>query len=77
MCKNLFTERIVQNVTVIILFVFFPYHNLRIRLSVIRKDLRDPHFQEFFLCFLELWAFLVIKFGKLLICVAIANKSYS
>ena len=57
MCQGLFTGRIVQNVAdIIILFVFFSNHNLKIRLSVIRKDLflsvfdflglRDPHFQE-------------------------------
>ena len=39
MCQNLFTERILQDVVeIIILFVFFPYHNLKISLSAIGKD---------------------------------------
>ena len=62
MCKNLFTGRIVQNIVeIIILFVFFSFHNLKIRLSVIRKDplfgsfdllgLTDPQFQQLRYCF--------------------------
>ena len=54
MCQNLFTGKIVQNfVEIILLFAFFSYHNLKVRLSVITKDphlisfdflgLRDPH----------------------------------
>ena len=78
MFQNLFTGRIVQNVVeIIILFVLFSYHNLKIRLSVFRKDriysflfyflgLRDPHYQEIrcFLCWLEIWGRPFIKFGK-------------
>ena len=44
MCQNLFTGRVVQNVVeIIILFFFFFYHDLKIRLSIIRKG---PLFQE-------------------------------
>ena len=63
-------------VEIIILLVFLCYHNLKIRLSVIRKDPLlsvfdflghiDPHFQEirYFLCLSKLWRLLFFKFGK-------------
>ena len=66
MCQTLFTRRIVQNVAeIIILFVFFSYHNLEIHLSVIRKD---PLFMklDIFLCLLtlELWGLSFTEFRK-------------
>ena len=63
MCQNLFTERIVQNVLeIIILFVLFSYHNLKMRLPV---DGKDPFYQ-----FLTFWALDTLLFKKLYIfCV--------
>ena len=56
MCQNLFIGRVVQNIANHHFVCLFSYHNLKIRLSVIRKarflsvfdffGLRDHHFQE-------------------------------
>ena len=74
-CQNLFAGRIVQNVVeIIILFLLFSYHNLKIKyvhqlsgktvLSVFDLlGLRDLIFKKLdFLCLLELWGLLFIKF---------------
>ena len=74
-------------VEIIILYVFFPaitskyVYRLSEKPSFISFEflgLRDPHFQEtgYFLCLLELWNLLFIKFGNLLISAVIGNKSY-
>ena len=72
MCQNIFTGRIVQNVEIIILFVFSPTITSKyvyqlseetLFLSVFDfSGLEDPHFQEirYFLCLLELWGLLFI-----------------
>ena len=80
MCQNfILTGRIVQNVVeIIILFVFFPTITSKYLHQLSEKTLfylsaltfqafnRDPHFQknEIFLCFLEPWGLLLIKFRK-------------
>ena len=63
-------------IEIIILFVFFFYHNLKYIYHLSEKALflsvfdflgfRDPRFQgiRYFLCLLELWGFLFIKLGK-------------
>ena len=79
MCQNSFTGRTVQNVVesiILILFVFFPtiiskyvYQLSEKTLILLVFDflgLKDPHLKKiiYFLCLLEPWGLLFIKFGK-------------